>query len=174
VLGLTNGPIGTVPAPRRLMSKFFHGQVVILYKSNDDVAFLTTYSLLRIDIASTWSRFGRAVCGHFVPTQRSCWGINRVNSSFQSWQIPPAVLCRRCPQCFVWRCMWPDYRKLIYSVLLKRHFKELIQYCPQLSRFRGAGNWVIVWFDSLSSRPDSRESLRTCVVWYFDNAISGN
>ena len=30
--------------PHRLMSKFFHGQVIILYKSNDDVAFLTTYS----------------------------------------------------------------------------------------------------------------------------------
>jgi hypothetical protein len=58
--------------PHSLMSKFFHGQRVILYKSNDDVTFLTTYSLLKIDIASTWSCFGRAVCGHFVPTQRSC------------------------------------------------------------------------------------------------------
>ena len=84
----------------------------------------------------------------------------------------PAVLCRRCPQSFVLRCMWPDYRRLIYLVLLKRHFKELVQYSPQLSEFRGASNLVIMWFDSLNSRADRRESFKTRVIWYFHNAIS--
>jgi len=164
------------PPPHRLMSKFLHGQGVILYKSNDDVAFLTTYSLLRIDIASTWSRFGRAVFCHFVPTQRSCWAINRVNSSFQFQQLPPPPLfCADAVRSLLCGAACGpttanSYIRCFWNVILK-NLHNTLRSCLG---FELRVIWVIVWFDSLNSRAHSRESSKTCKVWYFENAISEN
>jgi hypothetical protein len=153
VLGLTNGPVGTVPGPPPSNVQIFF----MAKESSRTKVMMTLHSSLLIHCSEPILHLPE-VASAVLCAATSCQLSAAAELStvwippFSPNNFPPAVLCRRCPQSFVWRCMWPDYRKLIYSVLLKRHFKGLTQYSPQLSRFRGASNLgnCVVWFTKFS------------------------
>jgi len=63
-----------------------------------------------------------------------------------------------------------SYIRCFWNVILK-NLHNTLRSCLG---FEERVIWVIVWFDSLNSRAHSRESSKTCAVWYFENAISEN